>query len=151
MAQATQRHRRVAPSSMAKPVPVAVPKSGTGRLRTLLVVLGITTLFVVAHQVWRLFGKSATAVWTAPSDASTTPAVPGAHPAAPGISLGEAGDIAVQFEEDGEMDLATMQRMLDILYKGPRKPEGFESVDTADEGTYRFRKEADTDAKGSAL
>ena len=44
-------------------------------------------------------------------------------------------------DEDGEIDLATMQRMLDILYKKPHDPEGYESLETDNQNQYRFRKD----------
>jgi len=63
--------------------------------------------------------------------------------AAPGSSAqavsNEEGMLEAQFDDEGEVDLATMQRMLDILYKRPNNPEGFESVG-GDASAYRFRK-----------
>ena len=47
----------------------------------------------------------------------------------------------MQFDEQGEMDMGTMERMLDILYKRPNDMEGYESME-AEPGSYRFRKQA---------
>ena len=112
-------------------------------------ILLCTTLLLIAHQILRVKYSSA---------AKAKTRVNSVAPAAPPASVQEYPDMSrdsdkkdgsskeelleVQFDEEGEMDLATMQRMLDILYKRPHNPEGYESVD-GDATEYRFRKKVD--------
>lgn len=88
------------------------------RLRMLLWILMATTVVLIAQQVYRYWHRVPTPPPT--SDEQYLP---------------------VQFDEQGEMDMGTMERMLDILYKRPNEMEGYESME-AEPGSYRFRKQA---------
>lgn len=143
MAPASLRHRRVAPNKSA--VPGAAPAtSGSGRLRTLLLVLVVTTLIVGTHQVWRLYQQATPLPAALSRSATEAKSAVDAYLArdtvkdTPGA---ESGTLPVQFEEDGELDMATMQRMLDILYQRPAEREGYEKLETDNKHEYRFRKE----------
>lgn len=104
------------------------------RLKWLLTLLAITTLLLVAQQLYRLRRYTPLVHRSAPlaplSAVNTAP-----------VPVQEEGNLPVQFDEDGELDLGTMERMLDILYKRPTEMEGYEALDTAP-GSYRFRKQA---------
>ncbi|WFC94887.1 hypothetical protein MBRA1_001525 [Malassezia brasiliensis] len=110
------------------------------RLRPLLIVLAITTLALLVHQFWRLYGRSTPNIAFRRAKNEVGSIVTEHYDMDP---LSEEGSdrLAVQFDEDGEIDLATMQRMLDILYKKPRDPEGYESLETSNKNEYRFRKD----------
>lgn len=143
MAHVTQRHQRVEPNwekrNVARPQPVQTKPS---RLRTLLLLLAVTTVLLIAHQAWRLHRRSAPRAPLPSSRPADMPLTSSDH-IHQDASLVQPDDptVPVQFDENGEMDLATMQRMLDILYKGPRDPEGYQSLDTKNQGEYRFRKD----------
>ncbi|KAI3620677.1 hypothetical protein CBS9595_002644 [Malassezia furfur] len=141
MSRVTQRHRQVEPKSAAS-APHEMPQftARRSRLRPLLIVLAVTTLALVAHQFWRLHGRStpSAAFRRAKNEVgSVVTEQYGTNPSTEGGS----DRLPVQFDEDGEIDLATMQRMLDILYKKPRDPEGYESLETNNKNEYRFRKD----------
>lgn len=101
--------------------------SSPNRLKWLLGILAVTTLLLVVQQLYRL-GRHTPV--TSPSRGTTAPVAQ------------DEGSLPVQFDEDGELDLGTMERMLDILYKRPTEMEGYEALDTAP-GSYRFRKQAE--------
>lgn len=126
----------------ARAAPAPAPER-TSRMRTLLWVLAFTTVLFVAHQVWRVYNASAKSQTPTAGPITGMAPVQQEHPAAPGtpaqVVANEEGMLEVQFDDEGEVDLATMQRMLDILYKRPNNPEGFESVG-GDASAYRFRK-----------
>lgn len=145
MAQLTQRHRKVEPKTEAQPRPAPAPfHPRPSRLRPLLFILALTTLALVAHQYWRLNGRAspqdlvARGMQKVQSFMHTTTATKDSD----STESSEKDQIPVQFDEDGELDLATMQRMLDILYKQPSDPEGYESLETNDKNEYRFRKDS---------
>lgn len=109
------------------------PIRSRDRLRVLLWILVVTTVLVIAQQAlrWR-YGRL------------NWPVSSGAPEADSGVDLSVAADenmLPVQFDEDGELDLGTMERMLDILYKRPQDMDGYEALE-ADSGSYRFRKNA---------
>ena len=110
------------------------------RLRPLLIVLAITTLALLVHQFWRLHGRSTpSAMFRRATDEVGSVLT---EPHSPDATTEEGSDrLPVQFDEDGDIDLATMQRMLDILYKKPHDPEGYESLETDNQNQYRFRKD----------
>ena len=127
-----------------------VPLERPGRLRTLICILALTTLLLVTHQLWRLKyspgAKSKDVVNSAAPAAPPTMGMQAYPDPQHGSDIVDAGNkeelLGVQFDDDGEMDLATMQRMLDILYKRPQNPEGYDSVD-GDATEYRFRKKVE--------
>ncbi|WFD32351.1 hypothetical protein MSPP1_003396 [Malassezia sp. CBS 17886] len=142
MASST-RHRRVPASDTAQTAQAAEPisRSGPPRLHRLLWVLAISTFVFVAFQVWRLQSSYASLqqvkAWITPSSHNIM--VEGLEEL---VEDGQDADgsLEMQFDEDGAIDLATMQRMLDVLYKGPNRKEGYENLD-ADEASYRYKKE----------
>ena len=154
------RHQRV-PARNAPPRDERTSLQGQSRLRRLLWLLAFTTVLLILHQAWRFNKKRVSAVDVlrgkvqdtasvaartasnaapsvtpaATSDDSTPGTVPGSRDVPPDM-------LQVQFDDDGEMDLGTFQRMLDILYKRPVDPEGLEPMDS-DATEYRFRRPAD--------
>lgn len=158
------RHQRV-PAKSAPPRDERTSLQGQSRLRRLLWLLAFTTVLLILHQAWRLNTKRASALDVLRGklkDTASVPArtashvAPGVTPAAapatddstPGTVPGSrdvpADMLQVQFDDDGEMDLGTFQRMLDILYKRPVDPEGLEPMDS-DATEYRFRRPADAE------
>ena len=114
---AMARHTRIAPrKEKGKEAEVKVDKHN--RLRVLLWILMTTTAVLIAQQVYRYWHR-----------VPTPPPTP------------DEQYLPVQFDEQGEMDMGTMERMLDILYKRPNDMEGYESME-AEPGSYRFRKQA---------
>ena len=111
------RHTRIAPREK-KEKEAEVKVDEHNRLRMLLWILMATTAVLIAQQVYRYWHRVPTPPPT--SDEQYLP---------------------VQFDEQGEMDMGTMERMLDILYKRPNDMEGYESME-AEPGSYRFRKKA---------
>ncbi|WFD18814.1 hypothetical protein MCAP1_001025 [Malassezia caprae] len=122
------RHTRVAPRHSRTPTEPRANVSSQNRLKWLLGILAITTLLLVAQQLYRLKRHASE---TSPASVAVAPA-----------AVQDEGSLPVQFDEDGELDLGTMERMLDILYKRPTEMKGYEALDTAP-GSYRFRKQAD--------
>lgn len=114
---AMARHTRIAPRKK-KEKEAEVKVDEHNRLRMLLWILMATTVVLIAQQVYRYWHRVPTPPAT--SDEQYLP---------------------VQFDEQGEMDMGTMERMLDILYKRPKDMEGYESME-AEPGSYRFRKQA---------
>lgn len=92
-------------------------------MRTLLWILAITTLLLIVQQYYRWRQGSVAPFHGWSSTTSETESM-----------------LPVQFDENGELDLGTMERMLDILYKRPQEMDGYEALD-AEEGAYRFRKQ----------
>ena len=123
----TPRHAKVAPRRSRAPTEPRAYASSPNRLKWLLAILAVTTLLLVAQQLYRLRRHA--------------PVPPTSTAMAPAVTH-EEGNLPVQFDEDGELDLGTMERMLDILYKRPTEMEGYEALDTAP-GSYRFRKQAE--------
>lgn len=110
------RHTRIAPGKKEeKKTEVRVDEHN--RLRILLWILMATTALLIAQQVYRYWSRV---------------------PAPPPTS--DKQYLPVQFDEQGEMDMGTMERMLDILYKRPNDMEGYETMET-EPGSYRFRKQ----------
>lgn len=127
------RHTKVVPRHSRAPTESRASTLPSSRLKWLLGLLAITTVLLMAQQLYR-FGRYASMPERAPSSAAMAPAV-----------VEDEGHLPVQFDEDGELDIGTMERMLDILYKRPTEMEGYEALDTAP-GSYRFRKQADQES-----
>ncbi|WFD42963.1 hypothetical protein MPSI1_001614 [Malassezia psittaci] len=149
MAQATPRHRRVEPKSSGNTTSFDQRNTSMykrpSRLRPLLIVLTLTTFALLAHQFWRMYGRSsplqqAKRHGKEQSMMTYSASADLAHMSHPESEVAK-DRLAVQFDEDGEIDLATMQRMLDILYKKPQNPEGYSSLETEDKNQYRFLKQ----------
>lgn len=130
------RHTRIQPGQSAR-VPEKVQTGGGRRLRLLLWILAATTAVLIAQQVYRYTHKGTTKLHTQSARSGVE------------ATLGEEGYLPVQFDDEGELDMGTLERMLDILYKRPKEMEGYETVDT-DEGSYRFRKKAPQEAPGAS-
>ncbi|WFC98874.1 hypothetical protein MYAM1_001607 [Malassezia yamatoensis] len=149
MAQATPRHRRVEPKNSENAASFEQQNTSMykrpSRLRPLLIVLALTTFALLAHQFWRMYGRSSPLQQfhrhgKEQSMMAYTDSEDLAHMTVPESEVAK-DRVAVQFDEDGEIDLATMQRMLDILYKKPQNPEGYSSLETEDKNQYRFLKQ----------
>lgn len=161
------RHKRIVPGQQ---VPVQAPRpipEQNRRLRMLLWILTATTIALFAQQLmrWKTMGsnKVTDLLYAREVSPSTDKAgidmnsVAGdANVGVPAIDLvkTETDDtgpvqtrvsqeeqyLPVQLDDDGELDMGTMERMLDILYKRPDEMEGYEAME-AEPGSYRFRKE----------
>lgn len=126
----------------------------------LLFILALTTIALIAQQMWRLFHghallKRAVRRATTPqvhhtgmamvpvSESSVSKEPQSAKSSEPAVDpslIGTEGMLEVQFDDEGELDMGTMERMLDILYKRPKEMKGYEAIPGENENEYRFRK-----------
>ncbi|PKI85824.1 hypothetical protein MVES1_000309 [Malassezia vespertilionis] len=152
MSTVTYRHRRVTPRTndvnATVPPPMRVAER-SNKLRTLLIIFAITTIALAGFQFLRLrtMRSKRVQIRTAAPPSAMVAQVAQSEKLSP-VEPGTEGEVEVQFDETGELDLGTMQRLLDIMYRGPKDPEGYKSVEQdvdAQEGAYRFRKESQQD------
>ena len=145
---ARQRNKRAlassaTPSKLSKASSSSSGRSASSgsRLPHLLSILLLTTVLLVGLQALRFYYRGPTAfrpleAWTKAKYSSLTnsnqPSSASA-PAAPAIVPGQGvvdhdvvedgdemdGELEAQFDDDGNLDMATVQRMLDLLYKRP--------------------------------
>lgn len=139
------RHERVPATGTRLTPRETIPSGSQNRLRRLLVLLAVTTLLLLAYQVWRFQYKRDVQLHNAHERSAADVMKTTAAPETDGDNV-----LPVQFDEDGEMDLGTLQRMLDILYKRPMDPEGLEKVD-AGASEYHFRKLHGNDASSEPV
>lgn len=166
--QVMSRHKRIVPGQQEGPAqaPRPIPEQNH-RLRMLLWILTATTIALIAQQLmrWKIMGSNKVTDLLYAREAPPSAGKAGvdmnsvaghASVSAPAIDLvkTETDDtgpvqtgvsqeeqyLPVQLDDDGELDMGTMERMLDILYKRPDEMEGYEAME-AEPGSYRFRKE----------
>ncbi|WFD26210.1 hypothetical protein MNAN1_001187 [Malassezia nana] len=98
------RHAKVTPRNQPAPVEPRIRTPPSNRLKCLLTLLAITTLLLVAQQLYRLRRHN-------PLQHCTAPLAPSSAVHTAPVPVEEEGNLPVQFDEDGELDLGTMERV----------------------------------------